>query len=241
MGAGPEQILVCFIWSPPDVKGVRGYSCKRPMMAPPTLLESATMTSKSDLRMRLRESRHIFVQEHKYLEISPTSSHAGPLRDLISRARAMACYHDVRSEPSVIHLAAFAQGEGIETALPWLPPMADKIAARHSPLLFRKWTLGDPLEQTALGFSQPAEIMPALNPDLILTPLVGFDRALNRLGQGAAHYDRAFQNWPDAIRVGVAWSVQEVDHLPVDPWDVPLDAILTEQDWITGPKSRVAK
>ena len=39
--------------------------------------------------------------------------------------------------------------------------------------------------------------------------------------------------FPDAWRIGVAWSVQQVDALPTDPWDLPLHAIVTEQDWIT--------
>jgi 5-formyltetrahydrofolate cyclo-ligase len=69
-------------------------------------------------------------------------------------------------------------------------------------------------------------------PDLILTPLVAFDRSLARLGQGAGHYDRAFARYPLARRIGVAFSVQEVERLPTDAWDVPLHAIVTEREWI---------
>ena len=71
-----------------------------------------------------------------------------------------------------------------------------------------------------------------LTPDIVLTPLVGFDRRGTRLGQGAGHYDRAFAAHPAAWRVGIAWSVQEVDALPADAWDVPLHAIATEREWI---------
>ena len=58
------------------------------------------------------------------------------------------------------------------------------------------------------------------------------DRRGNRLGQGAGQYDRAFAAHPAAWRIGVAWSVQQVDALAPDPWDVPLHAIVTESEWI---------
>jgi 5-formyltetrahydrofolate cyclo-ligase len=74
-----------------------------------------------------------------------------------------------------------------------------------------------------------------VRPDIILTPLLGFDHLLHRLGQGAGHYDRAFAALPGARRIGVAWSVQHVDPLPTDPWDVPLHAVITEQGWFERP------
>ena len=83
------------------------------------------------------------------------------------------------------------------------------------------------------GLRQPAHDAATLAPDLVLAPLVAFDRRLHRIGQGAGHYDRAFAAWPEAVRIGVAWSVQEVPEFPPDAWDVPLHAIATEQEWIT--------
>ena len=84
----------------------------------------------------------------------------------------------------------------------------------------------------AFGLLQPRSDAEEVSPDLILAPLVGFDRALRRIGQGAGFYDRAFARLPDARRIGLAWSVQEVDALPTDPWDVPLHAVATEREWI---------
>ena len=55
---------------------------------------------------------------------------------------------------------------------------------------------------------------------------------MRRLGQGAGFYDRAFARLPAALRIGLAWSVQEVDILPADPWDAPLHAVVTEKEWI---------
>ncbi len=80
---------------------------------------------------------------------------------------------------------------------------------------------------------QPHHEAPALAPDVILAPLLAFDAWLNRLGQGAGYYDRVFAQFPAAHRIGVAWSMQQVDALPIEAWDVPLHAVVTEQGWIT--------
>lgn len=75
---------------------------------------------------------------------------------------------------------------------------------------------------------QPGEGAATLAPDAIITPLLAFDAALNRLGQGGGHYDRLFAQYPDALRIGLAWSVQQVDRVPVQPFDLPLDIVVTE-------------
>ena len=45
--------------------------------------------------------------------------------------------------------------------------------------------------------------------------------------------ERGLETLPDAVTIGLAWSVQEAEHLPREPWDVPLTHILTEREWIT--------
>jgi 5-formyltetrahydrofolate cyclo-ligase len=70
--------------------------------------------------------------------------------------------------------------------------------------------------------------------DLVLTPLVGFDSAGNRLGVGAGYYDRCFRfvrrrrHWFRPKLIGVAYAVQETARLEAAPWDVPLWGIVTE-------------
>lgn len=107
------------------------------------------------------------------------------------------------------------------------------IGAAKAPLVFRAWSVGEPLTPTRLGVSQPCETAPVVDPDVFITPLVGVDDALTRLGYGGGYYDRAFAAFPNAYRIGLAWSVQCVPYLPRDPWDMPLHAVATEQDWIT--------
>lgn len=88
-------------------------------------------------------------------------------------------------------------------------------------------------EEGPYGIVQPRSHCPALSPDVVIVPLVAFDRMGHRLGQGGGYYDRALAAVPKAFRLGIGWSVQEVDAVPIDPWDVPLHAIITEQNWIS--------
>ncbi len=65
--------------------------------------------------------------------------------------------------------------------------------------------------------------------DLIILPLTGFDRKLQRLGKGGGYYDK-FLSENNAVKAGLAYSVQEIDKLPIDPHDIPLDIVITEKE-----------
>ena len=106
------------------------------------------------------------------------------------------------------------------------------VAADRTTMRFLAWHPDHALFTGAYGLSQPHEDNAEIAPTIILTPLVGFDRHGGRIGQGAGYYDRAFARLPGAIRIGLAWSAQEVERLPLDPWDVPLHAVATECEWI---------
>ena len=81
------------------------------------------------------------------------------------------------------------------------------------------------LVEGALGTVGPTDQAEIVTPDLVLAPLLGFDRAGGRIGQGAGCYDRAFARLPAARRVGVAWSAQEVDAGAARSLDVALHGI----------------
>ena len=71
--------------------------------------------------------------------------------------------------------------------------------------------------------------------EIVLVPLVAFDKNFNRVGMGGGYYDRAFafskfrKNWHKPLLVGVAYSFQEVDKINSKAWDVPLHAVITEE------------
>ena len=175
------------------------------------------MIDKLALRAQLRAARDAFAAETSAAILAPSA--------FVERLRpgmAVATYFPIGSEADPTQLAAAAAERGCSLALPF-------VVDRAAPIRFLAWELGQPLENGPFGLRQPVRESPEAAPAVILTPLVGFDARFNRLGQGAAHYDRAFARYPDAWRVGVAWSVQEVPAIPADIWDVPLHAVITEK------------
>ena len=176
------------------------------------------MTNKLALRARLRAARDGFAR-HGDIRV-PAVFHARLTPGLV-----IASYIPVGSEADPAPFLRAATDTACRIALP-------HVTTRSTPMRFLEWIEGVPLVAGPHNLRQPPADATELQPDIILTPLLGFDLAGNRLGQGAGYYDRAFAAYPDAWRVGIAWSVQRVDALAIDPWDMPLHAIATETDWI---------
>ena len=101
---------------------------------------------------------------------------------------------------------------------------------------FIRYRSGDALEKNRYGIPEPllhGERLPAALLQVVLMPLVGFDRAGNRLGMGGGFYDRTFafragRKNSRPLLVGLAHRIQEVPSLASENWDVPLDVIATE-------------
>ena len=76
--------------------------------------------------------------------------------------------------------------------------------------------------------------MPFAEHAVVLAPLVAFDRVGNRLGQGGGYYDRAIGSCAEfrPVIIGVAHAFQEVDAVPVERWDEPIDAVVTERSMV---------
>ena len=99
-------------------------------------------------------------------------------------------------------------------------------------MVYRAYTRGDMLEQRPFGLLEPNPEVPEVNPTLVITPLLGFDRNGNRLGYGKGHYDCALTRLREQGRVfvcGLAYFGQEVEEIPAEPHDVPLDWVMTER------------
>jgi 5-formyltetrahydrofolate cyclo-ligase len=182
---------------------------------------------KASQRLKYRQKRDAFVgslaDPVKSLAFSRIPS---PLKALVKPGMTMAGYiaKDSEADPAAILKEAFELGCRI--ALP-------HVTGRTAPMQFLRWTPGEQLFSGPFGLQQPDETAEPCKPDIALIPLIAFDARLMRLGQGAGHYDRALSLLDSTIAVGLAWSVQMAPALITDPWDVPLDAVLTEQSWIT--------
>jgi 5-formyltetrahydrofolate cyclo-ligase len=121
-------------------------------------------------------------------------------------------------DPRPLMLALAARGHAL--ALPVTPP-------RGQPLAFRAWAPGAELRAGPLGTSEPAG-GDELRPDILLVPLLAFDRAGRRLGYGGGYYDRTLAALPGAKAIGIAYAGQEMPEVPAGPQDFRLPLIATE-------------
>ncbi|MGO8076883.1 5-formyltetrahydrofolate cyclo-ligase [Rhizobium leguminosarum] len=99
-------------------------------------------------------------------------------------------------------------------------------------IVFRELAEGAPLVDTGFGTVGPSSDAAILDPEIMLVPLSAFDARGHRIGYGAGHYDRAIsrlrQKGLHPRLIGIAFDCQEVAHVPDEPHDISLDAILTE-------------
>ena len=106
---------------------------------------------------------------------------------------------------------------------PVVLPVTPKLG---NPLHFRLWRPGDGMVAERFGTLAPVG-EPAV-PEYLLVPLLAFDRRGYRLGYGGGFYDRTLAALPGAVAVGCGYAAQELDEVPVGPYDIRLAAIATE-------------
>ncbi|OZB85455.1 MAG: 5-formyltetrahydrofolate cyclo-ligase [Thiotrichales bacterium 12-47-6] len=97
---------------------------------------------------------------------------------------------------------------------------------------FLLWQETADMKANVLGIPEPIgeQVISIAELDLVFMPLVGVDLQGNRLGMGAGYYDKSLaQSAQRPYLIGVAHQCQQVESLPVDPWDIPLDALVTER------------
>ena len=116
-------------------------------------------------------------------------------------------------------------------ALHWLggEPLLPRMAGRGRPLTFHPWRPDLALVEGRFRVWEPPASSPAVKPDIVLAPLLAFDRAGHRLGYGAGFYDTTFASLGNVLRAGLCFACQEVDRVPADATDVPLHAVVTER------------
>lgn len=181
---------------------------------------------KTTLRRELRAKRRAYASA-----LSPQARAVAEqslikyLRSLWQPGLIVVAYIPAGGEISPLPCLIDAHQSGAITGLGWIGDTPESM-------VFRRWQPNDALIDGPLGVRQPGDDAPLITPDIILTPLVGFDEAGNRLGQGGGFYDRIFARYPHAKRIGLAWSVQRCESLPIDPWDQPLHAIITDAGMI---------
>ncbi len=138
----------------------------------------------------------------------------------------VAGYWAVGSEIDLSPLMENLDEEGWNVALP-------VVVENGAPLIFKRWRAGDELLEGPLKTLQPKPECEEVIPDVVLTPLLAFDDAGYRLGQGGGFYDRTLEQlknrYGGVLSIGVAFSSQRVESVPRDEHDQRLDMIVTEK------------
>ncbi len=190
------------------------------------------MTTGSDPKADLR--RAAFAERkvaHAQAATAVPDATARLLREIgEARGRVISGYMPIRTELDPVPAMAALHAEGARICVP-------VIAGRGLPLDFREWRPGAPLEEGPFGAMVPAGGA-WLVPEILIVPLVAFDRGLNRLGYGGGFYDRtlALLRRERGVRaIGFAFAAQEVPRLPAEPTDQALDAVVTESATIRPP------
>ena len=150
--------------------------------------------------------------------------HAGHLSEVLAGYRGvpLAGYAQMRTEidPTAAMEEAAAHG----------PVCLPVIQTADHPLNFRAWTPDCDMIDGAFGAKIPAT-GDWITPEILIVPLVAFSRGGGRLGYGGGFYDRTLEKLrarKPTLAIGFAYAAQELDDIPLEPTDQPLDLIVTE-------------
>ncbi|MFA5041588.1 MAG: 5-formyltetrahydrofolate cyclo-ligase [Bdellovibrionales bacterium] len=181
---------------------------------------SPVREQKKLLRAKVRSEAHAGGVEGASRKLADTF-----LRNIrLDDGAVVASYSAIRNEIDMTELNDALREKGHKIALP-------VIVGKGKPLIFRAYEKGDTLLANPLGIFEPASFALSANPDVLLIPLLAFDRMRNRLGYGGGYYDRTIKKLraqKPLLTLGIAYACQEVAQVPVGPNDVPLDRIITE-------------
>jgi 5-formyltetrahydrofolate cyclo-ligase len=134
----------------------------------------------------------------------------------------------LKEEINPIPLMQSLANRGASLALP-------VVIARGKPLVMRAFAFGDPLISGVWGIREPSPEAPEVFPDIMIVPLLAFDRDGHRIGYGAGYFDltiNALRAHKAILAVGIAFAAQEIHQVPATPRDARLDLVLTEQEVI---------
>lgn len=171
-------------------------------------------------RRRLIDERLALVSADR---IARSERLAEKLDQAIGRVsgRIVSSYWPFRGEPDLRNWAIKVIERGGRIALP-------VVLRKSEPLEFRVWQPGDPLERGVWNILVPSR-GPAVLPDVVIAPVVGFDTANYRLGHGGGYFDRTLAAMPRMpLRIGIGFATAKIATIYPQPHDIPMDTIVTD-------------
>ncbi len=187
-----------------------------------TLAETQFEDEKAKLRLKAFEQRAAIARADR-----PDMSKAAArnfLKDVpIGKDQIIALYWPIRDEIDCKPLLTALMDSGQPICLP-------VVLGDGEPLEMRLWEQGQPLYPSGFGTLAPSDGAPVVEPDIVVIPLLAFDRLGTRLGYGKGYYDRTLAILSSKpLLVGYAFSGQELDFIPREAHDMPLDILVTEE------------
>jgi 5-formyltetrahydrofolate cyclo-ligase len=183
-------------------------------------------TAKERLRREALALRDALPADARKVAAEAIAARAFPLP--ITPGIVVSGFMPLKSEINPLPLTQKLSELGARLALP-------RIVGRGSPLSMRAWEFGAPIDRGQWGIREPKADAPEVDPDVVLVPLLAFDRAGYRIGYGAGYYDMTIKRLRELkamTAVGVAFAAQEVPEIPKTPRDERLDLVLTEHEVI---------
>ncbi len=178
--------------------------------------------SKDEMRHHMRDIREEAAARDP--DAAEKLANIFPMKLLERYGPVVAGYVAIGSEIDPGPLMERLENSGAQLCLPRVEP--------DGSMTYRLWSPGEPLENRPFSLKEPPEDAPIVEPTLILTPLLAFDRMGARLGYGKGHYDRTISTLREKGRVfacALAYPAQLVDALPTEPHDQPLDWAITPE------------
>ena len=179
--------------------------------------------SKGELRIAALARRDALSDEQRAAAAQAVAKRGLPID--IKPGAIVSGYSPIRGEIDPVPLMKNLAALGVQLALP-------AVTARGKSLVFRAWSPSDRLMLGSLGILEPSPAAAELVPDVMLVPLAAFDRSGHRIGYGAGHYDVTLAHLRKGkaiTAIGLAFAVQEIKAVPMQPHDVALDYVLTEK------------
>ena len=185
------------------------------------MVDEAIEEAKAALRIRARAARASLDHEERAEAARAAARHFFD-GIALSASDVVAAYWRIRDELDCQPILVKLMDSNQTVVLP-------VVLGPEQPLDLRVWEQGASLYESGFGTLAPSELAPKAEPDIVIMPLLGFDGRGTRLGYGGGYYDRTLAAMTKKPRlVGLAFAAQELDRIPREPHDVPLDAVITE-------------
>ena len=176
--------------------------------------------NKSEIRKKILKKRkenyfkNLSINKNKFLKF---------FKKIKLNNKIIGGYYPYNYEIDILEILKLLEKKNYKISLP-------KIKKKNQ-MNFFEWSFDDPLSINKYGIPEPIS-KKIIYPDVLIIPLVAFDNELNRLGYGGGYYDRylakSFKK-KRIIKIGIAYSFQKLNKIPINKYDIRLDYIITEE------------